>query len=192
MCNLTHAQFGVTISQVSPNGEIGQYFKKAPAVSVYTMFDEDNWRGRAGIFYARLSPRIDSAPVYMVKEDGGTTTIIPGYLVNHNMGMGYIFIDYSYRVVKVKPVGLYLGAGMMAGMARVAYDREFEAVLTESVNRNMFIGGFKVFSMLNYKINHHFDVFGEAGCNLTLNTKYTSLLHYTFGVGFAYTIKAEK
>ncbi len=188
----TRAQMGMTISQVNPNGEIGQYFNKSAGVSLYTTFDEDNWRGRAGFFYTRLTPRIDTAPVYLVSTVGSNTSIVPGYLVNHNMGMGYVFIDYSYRVVKVKPVSLYLGAGMMVGMARVAYERGFEAVLTESVNKNVFLGGFKAFSMLNYKVNRHFNVFGEAGCNLAMNTNFTSLLHYTFGIGFAYTIKPKK
>lgn len=191
-CGATQAQMGITISQVNPNGEIGQHFNKAVGVSLYTTFDERKWRVRAGIFYTRLAPPLDTVPVYLVSSVGSTSTVVPGYLVNHSMRLGYLFVDYSYRVLKVKHLNLYLGAGMMVGVAHVAYEREFEAILTENVSRDMLIGGCKAFSLLNYKINRHFDVFGEAGINLAVDKKYTSLKHYTFGLGFAYTIKPGK
>lgn len=188
-CNILHAQVGISVMQVSPLGDMGQFYSKGPGISVFASFDEDNWRGRAGLSYAQLRPRIDTVPQYLVKLDGSNTVIVPGYLVNDKMTMISIFIDYDYRVLKVKQLGLYLGGGVMVGKAHMAYVRDFEAVLHEQADRDVLMGGFKGNSMLNYKIGKHINIYGEAAITLAETKDHTSMSHYTLGLGFDYTFK---
>lgn len=186
------SQVGISLTQVNPNGDIGQFFGKAPGVSVYYTVKDKKWWGRGGITYCQLQSRIDTVPQYMVNLVGSTTTIIPGYLVNDKLTMIGIFVDYSYRVLKVQNFGWYVGGGIMVGKAHTAYVRDFETVLHEVANKDILMGGFKGSTMINYNINRHFDVYGEAGINLVQTKDHTRMTNYIFGLGFDYYIKANK
>ncbi len=74
------AQIGVQISQLSPYGDIGEYFNRAPAIIVYGVAKEDKWKERFGILYSHLTPRTDTVPIYGFHTDpmGGTQVLESG------------------------------------------------------------------------------------------------------------------
>ena len=118
----TSAQIGLKMSMVSPNGDIGQYYNKGVSGDLFVVAKDDNgpWRERAGLFYTKLTSRLDTVPVYAVQTGtlmgGSGTTVLPGYLVDHKFSMGYVYIDIGYRVLRVKKLSLYIGAGLDAGI----------------------------------------------------------------------------
>src|ERR1700739_4687817 len=113
------AQIGFETSLVNPNGDIGQFYKKNISADLFLMRGggaNEHFRIRMGIFYTNLSPRLDTVPQYAVLI-GGTpyTQIVPGYLVDHNFTMTYIYGDFSYKVVTYKKISLYAGLGIEGG-----------------------------------------------------------------------------
>ena len=118
---------------------------------------------KGGIFYTKLSPRLDTVPVYAIQTGGNTgTAILPGYLVNHDLGMLYLYIDIGYRIVKFKKFSLYAGAGLEGGYSKVQYDRGYESALVEQANNELKIAGYRLTANLEYKISSHFEILFEA------------------------------
>jgi hypothetical protein len=189
------AQIGFKTSLVSPDGDIGQFYNKGVSGDLYFVAKDDNgpWRERAGIFYTKLSARLDTFPIYAVQTGPtvpGGTLVLPGYQVDHEFNMLYIYMDIGYRVLRVKKFSLYVGAGLEGGKSNVQYDRGYETVLQETGNTDLLIAGYKLTSNLEYRVNSHFEVLAEAVANRMTTTDWsTKYEHNTFGIGIDYYIK---
>ena len=194
------AQIGFKTSLVNPDGDIGQFYNKGVSAELFLVLKDDDgpWRERAGIFYTKLSSRLDTVPVYAVGNNvtaaGGytSTSVFPGYLVDHKFSMLYAYLDLGYRVVRVKKLSLYVGIGLTGGKSNVQYDRGYETLLQETANNDVLIAGYRLTSNLEYRINSHFEVLAEAVANRMTTTDWaTKYEHNTFGIGADYYIKAR-
>jgi len=184
------AQIGFKVSELSPYGDIGQYFNKGAAIDVYAVLKEGPWKERFGIFYSHLKPRIDTFPVYAVQSIGSQQTVIPGFLANHTLTFAYITGDLSHRIVQFKGFSLYGGAGIIAGKSHTEYDEVYTSVSSDHSNIDVLIAGFKLCGSLDYKISDHLHVYGEYTYNGIVATDWST--HYTntlFSIGLDYSIK---
>ncbi len=157
--------------------------------------DDGPWRERAGIFYTKLTSRLDTVPVYAVQSGGslsggsGGTTVLPGYLVDREFTMGYVYIDIGYRVLRVKKFSLYVGAGIEGGISHVQYDRGYETVLQETADNDLVIAGYRLAPQTwNTELTQpFFEVLFEAVANrMTTSDWSTKYEHNTFGIGADY------
>ena len=166
------AQIGVKLSQLSPYGDIGEYFNKAPSIEVYGVAKEDKWKERFGILYSHLTPRTDTVHIYAVQTDpaGNTQLVLPGYLVNHTLTYTYVTGDLSYRFVKLKGFSLYGGAGIVAGKSHTEYDKAIETVITEHDNIDVLIAGFKLCTNIEYQLSPHLHVYADYTYNGIVST----------------------
>jgi hypothetical protein len=189
------AQIGFKTSLVSPNGDIGQFYNKGVSGELYVIAKDDDgpWRERAGIFYTKLKSRLDTVPVYAVQSGAtlsggnGGTTVLPGYLADHQFSMCYVYIDIGYRVLKVKKLSLYVGAGIEGGISHVQYARGYETLLQETADNDLTIAGYRLTTNIEYLINSHFEVLFEAVANRMTTTDWsTKYEHNTFGIGVDY------
>ena len=181
------AQIGVETSLVSPNGDIGQFYKKNISADIYAMSGDadDRLRVRMGLFYTKLSPRLDTVPIYGV-QIGGTpqTLVVPGILVDGKLSMEYMYGDISYRVIKIKKFALFAGIGIEGGKVHESYYRVLETVLTDITNSDVLVAGYKANSSIEYKINPRFDVYFQANyIHLIATDHSTNFTHTTMGVG---------
>ena len=189
----SQAQIGFQVSSFIPKGDIGQYFNKGTSIDAYFVIQSDDgkWQYRVGCLYTALSSRIDTVPIYGVREGGGMPTmVLPGFLVNRNFSIKCISGEISRRIFDIHGLGLYGGAGFIGGISHVDYVKEIKTVITETSSIDTKIAGVKLNALLQYRINDHFDVFFDASRSLVTSggNDATSYTHNKFGIGANYFI----
>jgi hypothetical protein len=193
LCAFTsHAQIGARISQLTPYGDIGEYFKKGTALEIYYVATENRLRERFGILYSHLAPRLDTFPIYGVKYDAGsnTTTILPGILVNRMLDFYCINADFDYKVIQVKSFSLYLGAGIIGGKTHTEYVRTINTVIDEIADVDILVAGFKACVTIDYKASPHLDLYAETSYNGMRSKDWsTSFTNTLLSIGVNYSFK---
>src|SRR4051812_18321504 len=180
IANSVAAQVGVKVSQLTPYGDIGEYFNKAPAYEIFAILKNDNLRERFGILYSHLTPRIDTMPVYAVQVDPGNNTqkVIPGFLNNRTLTFAVITADFGYRIINIKDkFFLYGAAGLVAGKSHTEYTEVFSTVTETTANSDILIAGFKLCGDIEYKLSSHVELLAEYTYNGVQSTTRTT--HYT-------------
>lgn len=181
------AQIGFETSLTSPNGDIGQFYKKNISADLYAIDGclDGRVRIRMGLFYTKLSPRLDTVPIYGV-QIGGTPNVrvVPGILVDGKLSMEYFYGDISYRIIKIKKLALFAGIGIEGGKVHESYYRVLETVINDNTNSDVLVAGYKANSSIEYNINPHFDVYFQANyIHLVATDHSTNFTHTTMGVG---------
>ena len=118
------AQVAFEMLQFRPTGQLGAIMKKAITGEILIMqdFDED-WRGRIGLSYVSLKPRLDTFPVTSVVISGSTgTSVIPGYEVYHQYSMYVLSFGFDYNLLKKDHFFLYPGMDLLIGGTNSSYD----------------------------------------------------------------------
>ena len=187
--NKANCQVGFKLSEVIPNGDIGQFFNKgiAPDLYFFDYWHEGKIRIRMGFLYTQLTSRKDTAPIYAALINGGAPPIyVPGYLVNHNLKMYYMHGDISYRLLHLHDISLFAGIGIVGGIAHDDYEKGYETIITETGKDDNKIAGFDFIANIEYKISEHFDILAEAALMKIGSTSIsdnTSYLHSTISIG---------
>ncbi len=184
------AQVGFETSLMSPNGDIGQFYKKNISADLYFMngYMDGRLRIRIGVFYTKLSPRLDTVPIYGV-QIGGTpyVQVVPGILVDGKLTMVYLYGDMSYRLLKIKKFALFAGLGIEGGKVHEIYYKSLETVINETANSDVLVAGFKANASIEYKISPRVDVYTQASyMNLVATDHSTNFKHTNMGVGINY------
>lgn len=192
------SQIGAKVSVISPRGDLGPQFKKGAEYELYYFndFAKDKVLTRVGFFYSKLQSRLDTFPIYGVKQDYSQSpdpVILPGYLSYHKMSLYGFYIDIAYRAVKVKKFSLYAGIGITGGYMDYSYDRGIETlVIANGVVRNDEIYGIRTSIQGYYDLNKHIKIGAEYMHNLFTGEKYVgNYTHSLLGINLLYTIKAK-
>jgi len=189
------AQFGIQVSEIIPKGDIGQYYNKGKSIDIYFALqtDDGKWKYRFGFFYTNLTPRIDTAPICGVQYDGNNITVFPGFLVNHDVNMKCLSADIDRRLIFIHGFSLYIGLGLIMGISHTNYVKTIETISTETGDIDTKIAGLKANSMLEYRINDHFDAFIDGSKNFITSVNWaTSYTNYQVGFGLHYFINARE
>ncbi len=183
-----YAQLGFKLTEIVPNGDIGQFFNKGIAPDIYYIdyFRAGKFRTRVGFLYSKLSSRKDTVPQYMVQVGGfnPNPVYIPGYLVNRDFSMMYLHGDVSYRFLHINKFSVFGGLGIVMGKSHVVYYRGFETVIEEEGNVDTIIEGLCFVADVEYQLSKHFDILAEGALNkISSSDLTTSYGHSAFSLG---------
>lgn len=197
-CLKTSASVGLKLAHFDPRGDMGQYFKNSLSYEAYFSKDygDSPLRGRIGLFYANMKPRLDSFPVYDVRIDYSTSTntVMPGYLVYHRYRIFGMYIDQSVRVFKTKNFSAYAGIGLAVGHLEEVYDYGIESsIISNGADHTYKIGGLRTCAQAAYMLTENIQLCAELMHNWLTDTKWSgNYTHNTIGVGFYYYFNSQK
>ena len=185
--NSANAAIGLRFAQARPYGDLKFIFKNAPSIELFYVHtsQSDRWRGRVGGGYAKLSAKLDTFSTYSV-ENGNPTRLLPGYYRYTRFDMAYLFMDYSYTVVKMKDFGLHVGFGLTVGLYQRDFERSVTGLIHETASLQDGMGGFRSMIGVDYKLGKHMVLFAEAMNNALVSTTWDKIGHNTLGIGIIY------
>jgi|GEM_PF-3431595 len=183
----THAGVGLRLAQARPYGNLKFVFKNAPSLELFFVHtnQNDRLRGRIGGGYANFATKLDTFSTYDV-DYGYPTTLLPGYFLYTRFDLMYVFMDYSYTIVRVKDFGLNVGLGLTVGLYQQDYERSVTGLVHETASIQDEMGGFRSKIGVDYKLGSHAVLFAEAMNNAIASTSWQSFGHNTIGVGLIY------
>lgn len=185
---------GIGTGMMLPRGDIGEYYKNAPSLSLYMCVKSYNkWKVFGGIVYSVMKPRVSNVLQYDVEQDP-QTTIYPGYMVYHNAAILGFYIDWRYRFVQAHKWSIYAGPGLYANY----YDVNFTEYLDEELPPTNFTSEVRTISLsacttVEYRASEHLSFMFDWRYNASLFSEPLSgnYSHGTFGVSIAYIPRVE-
>jgi len=184
--HVSFSQIGVRGYQFRPTGELGFVMNKTFSGEILLLHDfEETWRGRFGLSFISLKPRLDTFPVIAIMYSSGTT-VLPGYQVFHKYNITLISAGVDYAVLKKESFFLYPGIDLIAGGVSIDYDAYYETYKSESYSGGGLLAGFKFRAGAEYAFHDNAGIFLEANRSMYLVTEQGFLSHNEYGLGFRY------
>lgn len=190
-------QFGIKAGMISPYGDIGQYFKKAPIVEIFGINEhrDGQFRVRMGLFYTKFTSRLDTFPIYAIADDPNrpNVKVVPGYLVNNKFRMYGINADFSVRLFEAGNFSAYAGAGLQLAIAHVESVKSIETVIDETDKSDNKAGGFRICASAQYKLSDQVSLFGDWFYNFTKDVSQTTrYTHAVISLGVNYNFNSDE
>jgi hypothetical protein len=184
-------QLGLKYAYLTPLGDFGMEFSRAPQYELYCQLrnKQGNGRlsGRVGMYYTAPTPRLDSFPAYLVFESNGAT-LYPGYVTYQKFYMAGIFIEYAYRIVRYKGFAIDAGLGLTLGQYRLEYEEGYATMLPERGIVEAKIAGLRTHIALAYQINRYFEIYAEGMNSQITQTDWSARFpNNTYGLGVNFT-----
>lgn len=199
--NISHSAFaqygiGMKASMFAPRGDLGAIYKKSAMYDGFIVVEhfKGRFKQRLGFFYTKLSPRLDTFRSYGVVSSNGST-VYPGYTVYDYFSLMGFYIDNNLRFLQYKGFSLYGGIGITVGWYKQKYERDIEAIISESGYEFDDAGGLRFNLHAAYNINKNLQVYVEGMHNLIVKTDWSRhFSHNAIGVGVNYILyfKDEK
>ena len=93
------SQMGVGLSIIKPSADFAYLFKSAPALEIY-FYDtdpHDQFQYSYSIGIYKFNMRNDTMPIYRLKNDGNSTTLLPGWQKVSNYFVFPLGVHSEYR-----------------------------------------------------------------------------------------------
>jgi len=148
-------------------------------------FDE-RFRIRFGISFCKLSSRLDTFPVYAIKDDGSNVTVYPGYKVFNKYNMYFLFMGADYGVFKLGNLTCYPGLDFIVGGVDMDYDLSYNALRGDSFSGGEILGGVRLRIGADYSISEKTGVFIEANRSWYKIAEQGFFSNNDIGIGFRY------
>lgn len=169
-----------------PSGELGSTMKKSVGAELLYMNEfEDSWRLRAGISFIKMTPRLDTFPVYLTAT-GYDFTVAPGYQVFHRYNWFLFSFGADKTFIENDNYRVYLGADIIAGISDYDTDIRYEGIIDESTSDGQAILGLKPRIGFEYSITESLLVYSEASFGVYKMIGSQLSNYKDFGLGFTY------
>jgi hypothetical protein len=180
------AQFGAQLSWASPIGNFGAKFKKSIAAEVYwnPNFYEEKLRGKFGIYYIGLQPRLESFPSWLY-IGGSNPVVYPGSVRFDNFHMTLVFIEIDHQLLHVGNFFLFAGTSLGVGIRSMDYIQEYETQFYKIAHVEDYVGDFALRGSAEYKLSAHVGLALGASRHYVFMDKMNFVYnHYNFSLGF--------
>lgn len=179
------AQVAVKFLQIRPAGNLGMLFEKTYTGEIMYRHDfEKRFSPRVGITYADFSPRLDTFPLTLLKEEGAKQTVIPGFLVISTYNLYFLFAGLDYNLVKKEHFFLYPGIDFLTGFSKLGFDQSYETISDGSYySDGGTFAGLRFRAGAKVKLLKYLGLFMEATKTIYYSDDLGLSIHNDFGIG---------
>jgi len=183
-----YGQIGIKLFQFRPIGDLGAAMKKSYSGELMYIgdFENGNLRLRAGVSFIILKPRLDTFPVYTLKQDGNGITAYPGYEVYHKYNMYLFHMGFDYKIITLGNFSFYPGLDFIVGGVDMDYNLSYETLSGENFSGGEILGGIRLRLGADYSISEKTGLFMEISRSMYKIAEQGGFSHHEIGIGFRY------